>query len=152
MYVFCLSLNKRRDVVVYSVFEYTNRIYIIFVLQIRNEVIILGRKPLRECGKAGCHELTRDYYCDKHKVNRHKVYDKEQRNKQADKFYHSEAWKKVRAKAMSKAHGLCQDCLARGVLTNADMVHHIKPLRDYPKLATDLNNLKPLCNKCHGQY
>ena len=78
--MFCLSLNKRRDVVVYSVFEYTNRIYIIFVLQIRNEVIILGRKPLRECGKAGCHELTRDYYCDKHKVNRHKVYDKEQRN------------------------------------------------------------------------
>lgn len=112
----------------------------------------MGRKPLRECGKAGCHKLTRSYYCDEHKINRHKIYDSEQRDKSTDKFYHSDKWKNVRAQAMARAHGLCQDCLKRGLLVNAEMVHHIKPLRDYPELGLDLNNLKPLCNRCHGQY
>lgn len=112
----------------------------------------MANKPMRECIKPGCHTLTRGYYCAKHKRNRHKVYDDTQRDKTADSFYHSTRWRKAKATAMARTHGLCVDCLQAGQLTNAEMVHHIKPLRDYPELATDLNNLKPLCNKCHGKY
>lgn len=117
----------------------------------------MGRKPLRECAKLGCHNLTRSAYCDVHKSQfegskRHKIYDATKRDKQAAEFYHSAAWKKVRAQAMARAHGLCLDCLERGVITDADMVHHIKPLREYPEYALDIDNLKPLCNACHGKY
>ena len=31
------------------------------------------------------------------------------------------------------------------------MVHHIKPLEDYPELALELDNLISLCNDCHEQ-
>lgn len=117
----------------------------------------MGKKPMRECAKSGCHNLTRSTYCDKHKSlfegsARHKIYDKTMRDKKAAEFYHSAVWKKVRAQAIARAHGLCQDCLARGIMTKADMVHHVKPLREYPEHALDLNNLRPLCNACHAKY
>lgn len=117
----------------------------------------MGKKPMRECAKSGCHNLTRESYCDKHKTlfggsMRHKIYDATVRDKKAAEFYHSAKWKKVRAQAISRAHGLCQDCLARGIITKADMVHHVKPLREYPEHALDLDNLKPLCNACHAKY
>jgi 5-methylcytosine-specific restriction endonuclease McrA len=31
------------------------------------------------------------------------------------------------------------------------MVHHIKPLSDYPDLALVLENLLSLCNSCHNK-
>lgn len=115
----------------------------------------MAKKPLRECRVNGCHNLTREYYCKAHKDKereRHKVYDNTSRDKEAARFYASAKWKKVRAAAMAKTHGLCADCLAAGVIRQAEMVHHIKPLREFPALALDINNLKPLCNKCHGKY
>lgn len=115
----------------------------------------MSEKPLRECRIIGCHNLTRNYYCLKHKdieKARHKRYDDANRDKQAAAFYRSKAWKKIRDQAMAKANGLCLDCLGHGIIKQAEMVHHIKPLRDYPEHALDINNLKPLCNRCHGKY
>lgn len=115
----------------------------------------MGRKPLRECAKIGCHVLTRNTYCDKHttaKNERHTIYDKTARDKKTAAFYKSAAWSKARALSMARHFGLCQDCLERGVIRQADMVHHVKPLREYPELATVQDNLRPLCNKCHAKY
>ena len=119
----------------------------------------MARKALRECSKAGCHELTRERYCAKHKAEydraasqRHQEYDRTTRDKPAAEFYKSKEWQRARAEAMARSLYLCQDCLARGVIKKAEMVHHIKPLREYPRLALDQDNLKPLCNKCHGKY
>lgn len=115
----------------------------------------MAKRPLRECLKAGCHSLTRDGYCDEHKmlkVERHKIYDNMKRNKKANKFYHSAKWKKAASDAIARANGLCLDCLAEDKIRSAEMVHHIKPLRQYPELALEPKNLKPLCNKCHGKY
>lgn len=115
----------------------------------------MARKPMRECRVIGCHSLTRDGYCDKHisvKNERHKLYDEKARDRWAAKFYKSKAWKVARAKSLILHFGLCQDCLYQGKMTDAEMVHHIKPLREFPELATEQNNLKPLCNKCHGKY
>ena len=115
----------------------------------------MARKPLRECRVYGCHNLTRDGYCNKHiglKTERHKVYDKCQRDKEAAGFYKSSAWMKARALSMVRHYGLCQDCLNKGMIKQADMVHHIKPLREFPDLALEQSNLRPLCNQCHAKY
>ena len=72
-------------------------------------------------------------------------------------FYHSAAWKRVRALAMQRDNGMCQDCMDRlragyGIKPNrAQMVHHIIPLEERPDLALDLSNLRSLCNECHNR-
>lgn len=110
----------------------------------------MARKPMRECRVTGCHNLTRDGYCDKHlrlKNERHRIYDATARDKKAAAFYKSDEWKQARKLALARCFGICQDCGG-----TAEMVHHIKPLREYPELATAQSNLKPLCNKCHAKY
>lgn len=83
----------------------------------------MARKALRECNKAGCHELTRERYCSKHKAEydradsqRHKEYDRTKRDKTAAEFYKSKEWQRARAEALARSLYLCQDCLARGVI------------------------------------
>lgn len=115
----------------------------------------MGKKPLRECRVAGCHMLTRDGYCSKHieqKNKRHAIYDRESRDKDAAAFYRTAAWRAARDESMRKHFGLCQDCLEKGEIKDAEMVHHVKPLREYPELALVQSNLRPLCNQCHGKY
>ena len=77
--------------------------------------------------------------------------------KKSDPFYHSAAWKRVRALALQRDHGMCQDCMDRlragyGIRPNrAQMVHHIIPLSERPDLALSLSNLRSLCNECHNK-
>ncbi len=115
----------------------------------------MGQKPLRECRAPGCRELTREGYCSKHigqKNNRHAIYDRESRDKDTASFYRTAAWRAARDESMRIHFGLCQDCLKKGIIKTAEMVHHVKPLRDYPELALVQKNLRPLCNRCHGKY
>lgn len=64
-------------------------------------------------------------------------------------FYHSPIWRKTRLLVLQRDHYLCQHCLAKGIITKATEVHHIKPLADYPWLALKLENLISLCWQCH---
>ena len=72
-------------------------------------------------------------------------------------FYHTAAWKRVRAVALSRDNGMCQKCMERfragyGVRPRrARMVHHIIPVEERPDLALDLNNLVSLCWECHNE-
>ena len=72
-------------------------------------------------------------------------------------FYHSAAWKRVRAVALQRDGGMCQDCMDRlragyGIKPNrAQMVHHIIPLSERPDLALNLSNLRSLCSECHNR-
>lgn len=71
-------------------------------------------------------------------------------------FYHTAAWKKVRALALARDGGMCQDCMDRFRAgygyrpRRAEMVHHIIPIEERPDLALELSNLRSLCNACHG--
>lgn len=115
----------------------------------------MGKKPLRECAVIGCHALTRERYCATHqdeKTTRHRVYDACIRDQKAAAFYKSKAWRRARAESIRRHHGLCQDCLAAGRIRTAEMVHHVKPLRECWNLALVQSNLRPLCNRCHGKY
>lgn len=83
-------------------------------------------------------------------MNRHQLYDKYKRNQEAKRFYNSAAWLKVRELALIRDNYLCQECLDNKLIAVADVVHHMKPLRDYPKLGLVLENLESLCHSCHN--
>ena len=77
--------------------------------------------------------------------------------KKSEPFYHTAAWKRIRAVALSRDNGMCQDCMDRfragygACPRRAVMVHHIVPISERPDLALNLNNLRSLCSECHNQ-
>ena len=79
------------------------------------------------------------------------------KHKQDIPFYHRAAWKRVRALALQRDNGMCQECMERfnagyGIRPRrAQMVHHIIPLEERPDLGLDLNNLRSLCYECHNK-
>jgi 5-methylcytosine-specific restriction enzyme A len=113
-------------------------------------------KPLRPCNKVGCHNLTRERYCEQHKqINerseRDKYYDRYKRNKKSKEFYNSTEWLKVRQAALARDKYLCVHCLKSNRITKADVVDHIIPITvDWCKRLS-LDNLQSLCHTCHNR-
>lgn len=67
-----------------------------------------------------------------------------------DKFYKSEGWRLAREDALARDNHLCQRCKQQGILTPANIVHHIEPIDVAPEKALDLDNLMSVCAKCHN--
>ena len=71
----------------------------------------------------------------------------------ANAFYSSTAWKNARRAYWQKRGGLCERCLARGIVQPGDQVHHKTPLTPEnihdPRIALDERNLELLCRGCH---
>ena len=65
-------------------------------------------------------------------------------------FYDSKAWQIARRQALHDANYQCKRCgtslVGKG---KAAHVHHRKPYRAAPALATEPLNLMPLCVSCH---
>lgn len=55
---------------------------------------------------------------------------------------------------MQSRSGLCEDCLAKGIYTPAEIVHHVIPLTPEnikdPTIALSWSNLKAVCRECHA--
>lgn len=66
-------------------------------------------------------------------------------------FYKTDRWEKKRAWILKRDKYLCQECKRYGDKVPAEMVHHIKPLEEFPELAFVNENLISLCNKCHNK-
>lgn len=76
------------------------------------------------------------------------------------KFYKCQAWRLLRENILAKHHYECQECLKRGRITQAKIVHHVNELKNRPDLAlsefyTDHEgnthqNLIPVCQDCHN--
>lgn len=68
-------------------------------------------------------------------------------------FYKSVAWKETREYIYNRDKGLCQDCLAKGIVTPGQEVHHIKFLDPNNMNNIDItlgaDNLRLLCKECH---
>lgn len=64
-------------------------------------------------------------------------------------FYISKPWIHARDQVMQEQHYECQDCKQAGRFSPAEVVHHVKPLRMYPRLALTKSNLVCLCASCH---
>lgn len=71
------------------------------------------------------------------------------------KFYQSRAWKQTRDNYKQSVGGLCERCLAKGIVTPAEIVHHKIPLtaENISDLNISLgwNNLQALCRQCHAE-
>jgi 5-methylcytosine-specific restriction protein A len=112
----------------------------------------------RFCGKRGCNQLTDSRFCTSHqdidkqdRSERHKHYDKHQRDRKAATFYNSIEWLKARQQALIRDHHLCQQCLKDKTIKLADMVDHIIPISIAWHLRVFLNNLQSLCHGCHNK-
>ena len=73
----------------------------------------------------------------------------------ASAFYGSQQWKHCRESFKKYKRYLCEDCLAKGILTTGEIVHHIKPLTpeniNDPNITMNFDNLRLVCRKCHGE-
>ena len=72
-----------------------------------------------------------------------------------ERFYTTRAWRACRASVLKKNGGLCQLCLAKGIIEPAVHVHHKIPLTaenvNDPKIALNADNLMALCESCHQE-
>lgn len=76
-------------------------------------------------------------------------------NQFANAFYGSEAWKKTRRAFKNYKRGLCERCLARGLIVPGTEVHHKVHLTpenlDNPRITLSWSNLELLCKACHDE-
>lgn len=72
----------------------------------------------------------------------------------AAKFYSSTAWKECREAYAKSKRNLCEICLAKGIYTPGEIVHHkthITPKNiDDPNITLNWNNLELVCRLCHA--
>ena len=73
----------------------------------------------------------------------------------AQQFYSSTHWKKCRDGFISYKRGLCERCLAKGIIKPGRDVHHKRRLTPQnitdPNIALSWDNLELLCRECHEE-
>lgn len=87
-------------------------------------------------------------YCEKHRKENDRSYDRYWRDPEHQERYHTRAWAKIRAIKLH-TQPLCEKCQSEGRYTRACLVHHIKPLSEGGTNAQD--NLMSLCAACHNR-
>jgi len=105
----------------------------------------MPRKPKRPCSVSGCPNLTDEQYCEEHRIQERRKYDRYERSPDVHKQYGS-AWQRVR-KQYALAHPYCEQCFREGRMTPVDEVHHILPISKGGK--HNKENLMSLCQSCH---
>lgn len=72
----------------------------------------------------------------------------------AKAFYKSKAWEKTRQAYFETQHGYCERCLAKGIVSPGEIVHHkvhITPENiGNPAVTLAFSNLELVCRKCHA--
>ena len=70
-------------------------------------------------------------------------------------FYATQAWKDTRRNYKQSVGGLCERCLAKGIIEPAEIIHHKIPLTvdnvSDVNISLGWNNLQALCRKCHAE-
>ncbi|MBR3240153.1 MAG: HNH endonuclease [Oscillospiraceae bacterium] len=68
-------------------------------------------------------------------------------------FYTSRSWRKCRESFLKEKGGLCENCLAKGLVVPAVHVHHRTPITPEtvmdPRITMNHGNLMALCEECH---
>lgn len=64
--------------------------------------------------------------------------------------YKSPRWKRLRERALARDKWRCRECARFGVMREASVVHHVRPVEDCPESQWDLSNLISLCSACHN--
>ena len=104
-------------------------------------------KPLRPCTHPGCGVLTIQKHCIKHEGQYKEERSGWSRQGSATERGYGYTWQKIRKLVMLRDGGLCQSCLANGIVREATEVDHILPKA---KGGTDEDhNLQAICKSCH---
>lgn len=82
----------------------------------------MPKKPLRPCSHPGCPNLCDGQFCEQHRVEERRKYDKYERSSDVNRKY-GRAWKRIRDRYAAE-HPLCEMCLKEGRLTPVQEVHH----------------------------
>ena len=68
-------------------------------------------------------------------------------------FYNSKTWQKTRNAYYKYRNGLCEECLAKGLYVEGEIVHHNIELTpdniNNPMYSLDWDNLELVCRECH---
>lgn len=102
----------------------------------------------------------KNQYKRKRKYKRKKVnWEREIAKGNVERFYKSTDWLETREKALMRDKYTCQFYIGnfeqhgkkpdRFKLVRANTVHHIKPVREYPELCLDVDNLVSLSHEAH---
>ena len=112
----------------------------------------MPRKAKRPCAAPGCPKLTNGIYCEDHaaqaekeRLQQQRQYNRYRRDPEVVKKYDGR-YKKLRDLYIQQ-HPLCEACLKRGLLTPAEEVHHIVPVKWGGKHSFE--NFMALCQSCH---
>lgn len=71
-----------------------------------------------------------------------------QKNRYIEPRYNTTQWRNVRELVL-QSNPMCVHCESVGLITLAEMVDHIEPVRLGGNF-WDMSNLQPLCNSCHA--
>ena len=107
----------------------------------------MPKYPKRPCSYPGCPNLTDGQYCEQHRIQARRQYDRYERSPEVHKKY-GRAWKRVRDRYMN-AHPYCEKCFEEGRMVRADEVHHILPVAQGG--TNETSNLMSLCRGCHNK-
>jgi len=70
-------------------------------------------------------------------------------------FYKTKAWQSCRDDYIKSVGGLCERCLAKGLIVPAEIAHHKIHLNDNnindPSVSLNFDNLEAVCRSCHGE-
>lgn len=113
--------------------------------------------PMKQCNVSYCRTKVPlgTMYCDKHKGDSGKEYNKRVRysksNSKYSKFYHTPEWRKTR-KAKLLETPYCEVCMQEGITRPAQLVHHVIELKDPQgwELRLDTDNLQSICYTHHN--
>lgn len=115
----------------------------------------MNKKAPRFCKHPGCNALVFTGYCDQHQAKQAQAYKDSQRSyndrrAETDRLYKTEKWRKLSVR-FRKLNPLCVECERKGLVRHADLVDHIKPVKEHPELFHDWRNLRSLCQRCHNE-
>ena len=105
----------------------------------------LGPCRFRRCRKRGEY----DGFCDEHRKQRNREYDRVRQSDPTYNFYKSIRWRRLR-RAFLAANPLCQTCEHGGNLTIASVVDHKIPIKQ-GGASLDWENLQSQCASCHAR-
>lgn len=107
----------------------------------------MPRSPKKPCRFPGCAKLTSDRFCEEHRRDDYRSYNRYKRDPKTAERYGTE-WRNIRNRYVM-LHPLCEECAKQGKLTPTEEVHHIKPLAHGG--TNDDENLMALCKSCHSR-
>jgi len=100
-------------------------------------LVIIGLKLM---AMVGIIRRIKDFFTGRSEVNAAHL--------SGDKFYSSQAWRKLRYKILVEQGKRCANCKTRSI-NKEYHVDHIKPRSLYPHLALDPKNMQVLCKDCN---